>query len=348
LSAPGAEEAAAIAASGLTIYDDLTSSPELLYSVPSLEARLQASLVGLDLGYPLRTRSVVAKAAVARSLGYPVPKSFRRVRPRFPGQNVDVFVQKSDNLQVWNEELEPSRRYVLLRVGADDKVTDVRVLTGEALALLDRTGTLTSKYQAKRKSGRSGSHLVVETDTQQLIDRLQPSHAVAAITLASQRAADLPVPGAVLSVAEVARRLFRLVGSTLHDPGVDQERLRGAGLQRLVCESLGLRDYSEMGQFPDIRSQALEVKLQTSSTIDLGLVSPDSGEPAAEIPGLSHRDVRYAVVFAAPVPPREVSITAVVVTTGAAFFDEFQRFEGRVKNTKLQIPLPKSLFEQSA
>lgn len=68
----------------------------------------------------------------------------------------DTYAQKSNNLQVWNEELSPSRRYVILRVDELDKIARVKVVNGEELAQLDTTGTLTQKYQARLIPGESG------------------------------------------------------------------------------------------------------------------------------------------------------------------------------------------------
>ncbi len=139
----------AIRASGLSIYDSLETRPNLYLDTKSLEFLLSEGLTGLKLDYPIRTRSKVLKGSVCQLLGYPVPISFRRTTPRFPGQNFDTYVQKSNNLQIWNEKVAPSRRYVLIRVSEQNAVTAVRVVTGEVIAELDRTGTLTHKYQAK-------------------------------------------------------------------------------------------------------------------------------------------------------------------------------------------------------
>jgi hypothetical protein len=140
----------AIRASGLSIYDPIEiGDPDLWIPTPELEALLDEGLRGISLaGLPLRTRSKVLKGHVCRTLGYPVPVSFTKTQPRFPGQFFDTYVQKSNNLQVWNEELAPTRRYALLRVSAEDTIFRVKVVTGDALALLDTTGTLTQKYQA--------------------------------------------------------------------------------------------------------------------------------------------------------------------------------------------------------
>ena len=91
----------------LSIYHRIEiGDPELWIPTPELEQLLNAAMSGISLaGLPLRTRSKVVKEHVCRSLGYPVPSSFKKTQPRFPGQLFDTYVQKSNHLQVWNEEL---------------------------------------------------------------------------------------------------------------------------------------------------------------------------------------------------------------------------------------------------
>lgn len=106
----------AIAKSGLSIYDCLNGRANLFLDIDELREALNSKLVGLKLGsYPLRTRSKVFKSAVCKALSYPVPTSFTKKKPRFPGQDFDTYVQKSNNLQIWNEEVSPTRRYVIAR-----------------------------------------------------------------------------------------------------------------------------------------------------------------------------------------------------------------------------------------
>jgi hypothetical protein len=154
-----------IAKSGKSIYDTLHDNPE--YFVPSgdLESILRDGLAGLNLNYPLRTRSKVLKSKICEILGYPVPASFKKSRPRFPGQDFDTYVQKSNNLQIWNEEISPTRRYVIIRLNEASKVVGVRVVTGELLAKLDNTGTLTKKYQAKSRKPVTDSVLISHSDS---------------------------------------------------------------------------------------------------------------------------------------------------------------------------------------
>lgn len=346
MTSMGDDVAAAIKRAGATIYDDLTALPYAFYDIGTLEKRLNQHLRGLRWNLPPRTRSKAAKEAVASALGYAVPKSFAKTRPRFPGQNLDTMVQMSNNLQIWNEELDPLRRYAIIRVDRSGLVLGVRVVTGEVIALWDRTGTLTSKYQAKRLTGRSGSTLVSASDTREFVATLKPRAEMSAKELSACSPTNPPVAGRVLSIEALFQLLRQLEGREFDDPGVTQDRARGIVFQQIVCSELGLANYGDVGQFPDILGQALEVKLQLSPTIDLGLVLPTSAAPAQELGhGLRHADTRYAVAYGSRPAPDRVRITEIVVSTGNDFFAEFQQFEGNVQNRKLQIPLPRDLFE---
>jgi hypothetical protein len=96
-----------------------------------------------------------------------------------------------------------------------------------------------------------------------------------------------------------------------------------------------------------VRNQLLEVKLQTSPTIDLGLVEPASEESLDldDLPegSVRHCDVRYAL-FGGEAIDGQVKLTSLVLTTGRDFFSRFPRFEGRILNKKIQIPLPRGFF----
>lgn len=343
----GRDYAEAIAASGLTIYDPIEiGDPVLWVPTPELESMLDKSLHGISLaGLALRTRSKVVKESVCRALGYPVPQSFKKTQPRFIGQMFDTYAQKSNNLQVWNEELSPSRRYVILRVDEADQIARVKVVNGEELAQLDTTGTLTQKYQARLIPGTASEELVSPTDT----DALMPLTRTGANLAQTVSPIDHPTHGLILPIGEVFERLRDAVGRSFPDAGWDQERNRGAALHRIVCELLGYADYRDDGRFPDVRNQLLEVKLQTSPTIDLGLVRPASDEPL-DVPQIAgtqvrHCDVRYAL-FYAQTDGAEVTLTHLYLTTGASFFSRFPQFGGKVLNKKLQIPLPSDFFDR--
>ena len=129
-----------------TIYD---INNDLLIDELDLERILTHKLVGQSFGgLALRTRSKVIKSLVCDALGYPIPKSFKKCQPRFLAQNFDVYIQKSNNLQIWNEIITMDRRYVIIKLDDNDMVIRIKVLTGEDLAKYDTTGTITIKHQA--------------------------------------------------------------------------------------------------------------------------------------------------------------------------------------------------------
>ena len=337
----------AIRRRGITIYDPIEiGDPDLWFPSPELESILNDGLVGVSLGdLPLRTRSKVVKQLICQVLGYPVPRSFRRTRPRFPGQFFDAYIQKSNNLQIWNEEISASRRYVIIRVDSQDFIVKVKVVAGDILSILDTTGKLTQKYQASLRIGTVTTELITKEDTELLKPIVSSDVDLSHVTSPSLH----PEVGQLLSITEVFNRLSPLIDVTFADSGRDQERNRGATLHRLVCQFLGYASYHDDGRHPDVRHQLLEVKLQTSPTIDLGLVAPDSTEPL-DVPYLDgkqvrHCDVRYALFHATP-DRNEVLLTHLFVTTGEGFFTRFPQLQGNVLNRKLQIPLPRDFFDR--
>ena len=338
--------AEAIHRAHIDIYEPLLPNrAELFFPDEELKVLLSVSLSNEPLSGPIRTRSKLAKRMVSRAMGYEPPPSFRKDRPRFPGQDLDVFVQASNNLQIWNQELSPERRYVLIRPGDGGTVKAVRLVRGKQLALWDNTGTLTSKFQARRCHGQQGSKLVSPRDTANFEGVLQP-RALPRSALALQRSGNSPTPKNVLPIADIHRRLLPLIGQRLPATGAEQDRVRGESLQETVSHALGLGHYENHGQWPDIVSQALEIKLQTSPTIDLGLVLPTDESPAHDLdPKLGHCDARYLIAYGDLDDMGATTITEIVVVTGADFFLEFIQFGGLVQNKKRQIRLPNRLFE---
>jgi hypothetical protein len=163
--------------------------------------------------------------------------------------------------------------------------------------------------------------------------------------LAGRRLIRTQLPGWIgfLPIKKLFQALRKLVGKTFADPGRDQERNRGGILRDVVCKCLEGPTWADDGQFPDIKEQLLEVKLQTSPTIDLGLICPDSQEPIADTPEFRNCDVRYAVFFG-EITEGKVRLNHVILCTGDDFFSFFTRFGGRVTNKKLQIHLPRDFF----
>ena len=323
-----------------SIYDKVDEN--CLIPSCELESLLKRRLVGIELGhYPIRTRSKVVKSAICEAIGYPVPTTFRKTQPRFPAQNFDVYTQKSLNVQIWNEEIDLRRRYVFVRTDENSIVTTVRIISGEELAKLDKTGTLTHKYQATMKHFGE-SCLFSAHDTPNVMEWLSTS----ALDLSATTPILKPSVGQLLPIADVYGRLLPLVGTNIDYIDAHQERNRGSALHARICSMLGYGEYADDGQYPDIVHQLVEVKLQTSPTIDLGMHSPldervllNSGNKV-----FTSRDVRY-VIFDAKVDSGKLSLDNLYVVNGEHFTEAFPLFQGKVQNKKLQIPLPKNFFD---
>lgn len=334
--------------SGSSIYDPpaVGASQELYYADEELLYVFAKGFIGESFaGLAIRTRSRIAKERACTLMGYTIPRSFKKTSPRFPSQNLDVMIQKQHNVQVWNQDVDHDRRYIIAKVNDNDIVTNVKLLHGKQLASYDTTGTLTVKYQAGLMELGAQVELFSQLDAWLNSDDSkvgEPTELYGASPLNN------PEPAALYSISELAEKLQRLIGTELEELGRDQERNRGAGLHAKVCECLGYTQYADNGQNPDIPHQLLEIKLQTSPTIDLGTSDPSSTEelPAIRFGGKPVRrcDIRYAV-FAGKLDGGRIRITNLVLVTGKDFFSRFRKFGGKVVNKKIQIHLPKNFFD---
>ena len=228
----------AISQSGFDIYAvQEVGHPDYWIPTPQIQQLLNDGLVGLSLGgLALRTRSKVVKQEVCKALGYPVPKSFRKTQPRFLGQQLDIYTQKSRNLQIWNEELSPNRRYAIIAISEDDIVCKVTVINGQELALLDNTGTITTKYQARFDAGDAIYELVNEVDTDSLVR-------VVTTLLEfneSQGPTDLPEQGYILPIKEIFTRLQSIVGERFPIPASTKKEIGGRNYTSLYVTALGI------------------------------------------------------------------------------------------------------------
>jgi len=197
---------------------------------------------------PLRTRSKFVKALVCKALGYPVPESFQKTKSDFTAQNLDVYTQKSLNVQIWNESVDTSRRYAFIQVDQNDKILKVKVIKGEQLAMFDKTGTLTTKYQAMMPDLESGQ-LFSLTDT----SSVQEWCGKELVNLASVNPTSKPIKGLLLPIKTVYKLLKQIEGISIPQLDALQERNRGALLHKLICEELGFGTFADTGTYPDIK-----------------------------------------------------------------------------------------------
>ena len=333
--------------SGLTIYDAISIGDiNYWYSRDELAHLLNHGLKNICVaGLPIRSRSKYIKEKVCQILGYSIPKSFKKIQPRFLGQQFDVYVQKSNNLQIWNEEVSPLRRYVLIKLSGDDFVEAVKVIVGSELAVLDKTGTLTQKFQAK---------FLLPNKAHQLLSKADSAKIKSFLALCNESPKFLnvspisnPDSSSLLEISVLYKKLQMIVGMQFSDKGTTQERNRGASLHKIVCKILGYQHYQDSGKFPDIKHQLLEVKLQTATTIDLGCINPESEEYldiSINQQKIRACDIRYAI-FYGDIQHGIVTIKHLSLVIGGEFFKNFPQFGGNVINKKIQIPLAKDFFD---
>src|SRR5207245_592888 len=122
-------------------------------------------------------------------------------------------------------------------------------------ANFDRTGTLTHKYQAKSRAPVAGSILVSAQDSSNVMTRLLgPKQSV---SKAANELAVGPRPDVsnFLPITSLFSLLNTLVGTVIANPGIDQERNRGAALHELICGKIGGCQFADTGQFPDVVDQ---------------------------------------------------------------------------------------------
>ena len=328
--------------SGLTIYDLIQPGSELHIDISELEQILTQELIGIDVQNfkgRTRSRSKFLKGKVCEALGYPIPEAFRRGYPKLPGQELDVYAQEKNNLQVWNEQIQFNRRYAILIIDPQGIVSNVRVITGDQLQKYDKSGKLTTKYQAIFRSGTRG--LLSEEDTKAIQVHLSKNPP----KLFSDSPTSNPKSNSLMSIAEVHRRLSKVEGEVLAIGGT-----RRLAFHAAICNALGYSGYSDKGTYPDVPGQLIEMKLQMARTIDLGLVLPNSDGPISGITlsgdSVTPMDIRYVIVDASSQDDKyeTLKVNKLYVVTGADFFKHFNLMEGKGKNEKLQIHLPKDYF----
>ncbi len=331
--------------SQLSIYSDLSKNNDLYLDDSNLKFLIEKYLIGENFSdLPLRTRSKRVKTLICSSMGYEIPKSFKKTQPKFPGQNFDVYIQKTSNLQIWNEEISDSRRYVIIILNSKDVVTRIHILLGSELYKYDKTGTFTTKYQARFTGDleSSSSELVNNFDTLNLRNLISKKEATIPLNPSLP-----PTKDSLISISNLYQILKSLINKEFPDPGLEKERTRGAILQKIVCDVLGYKEYDDTGQFPDLLNQLLEIKLQTSPTIDLGLILPNCDKPLQtgnnEFKDIKYKDARFAI-FLAESKSNKIKLKKFVLVTGESFFDRFQQFKGKTINKKLQLRLPEEFF----
>ncbi len=321
----------------MTIYDTNDIDSENWLNNNELKKLLDIGLIGFQSNTAPRTRSKAYKQKICEVLGCKIETSFKKTQPRFPIQNFDLYIQSSNNLQIWNEVIDLNRRYVIIRIDSMGKYITLKIINGTDLIMFDSTGKLTSKFQAILNIKDIENKLYSKQDTENITQYITYSSTLNKKTLPSS----LPRENELLTIDKIYSELLEIIGISFDN--IASDRVRGDKIHEFVSRKLGYETFSDNGQFPDIRNQLLEVKAQASPTIDIGKEDPkcDRLQEYGDL-YFSNEDIRYAIIYI-EIGETVTTIKNIIMVNGKSFFKVFKPMNG--VNTKIQLPLPKNFFD---
>lgn len=321
-------------------------------------ARRLKPLIGrkFPLTNKTRTNGANMRKLVASTLEtYPLPEASDNYSyistkgiPKITREYLDTYIVTSGNsynLQVWNRlptsnELQVEYgdgsglcasdvRYVLVRVDVSShEITTVLVLTPEYIERnFGRFGAPTIKHQLiitnkKRREIVGGNGVGFNMRDTEVVQKLCAESYVKP----GKRFNQWPESGEILSTYDImVKAALPLVHQVIAG---GETKIRGQILERLILEKLGYSVGAVKlleGQYPDIKHQLLEVKIQDSPTIDLGKHTPKA--PTLILPqlGITTKDVRYLIVL---MNPKSNEVEGVVLMPGEDLDQHFSYVYG--------------------
>lgn len=133
----------------------------------------------------------------------------------------------------------------------------------------------------------------------------------------------------------------KLIGKKLYAAATKN---RGQALERMILELLGYKTEkteSLYGGFPDIKNQLLEVKVQDSPTVDLGMFSPEKEEIVIAEKNLTTFDVRYLIALT---NPKTEIIEGIILSPGEKLGEIFSYVSDQ--SYKCQRAIPMAFFDK--
>jgi hypothetical protein len=153
---------------------------------------------------------------------------------------------------------------------------------------------------------------------------------------------DAPVVGTTLRLDAIRGFVqAHLIGRRI-EPNATKNR--GQQLELIVASGLGYKVSDAdvlIGGYPDIRHQALEVKIQDAPTVDLGRYSPQFDEPVEGCPGFTTQSVRYLIALT---DPTTGICQGVVLCPGGRLAEHFVYVADR--SFKCQRSIPMNFFDR--
>ncbi len=359
---------------------DLRDPPasKALLTPPDILAKRLSVLLGAPFHLTRRPRtdgSRLRKLITETLQRYPLPpaspkEQYMIVPPKGKGvptllrEYIDTYIVttgNSYNLQVWNRN--PSQESVLIEYNSGERLnaTDVRfvlVRVNPISETIDAILVLSPKY-IEAKFGRFGKptikyQLIIPGKERERVSTANPpglfypdtsrvvQYTSGAYVKPETSIHAPPIPGKLLPISVIQQMCIKtLIGITLNKL---QTKNRGQALELLVSQMLGYQaSKGELlaGGYPDIRNQALEVKVQDSPTVDLGLMSPQFEENVPSSLDLTTSDIRYLLALTDSHTSR---IQGIVLCPGDKLGLHFT-YVGN-KSYKCQRSISMSFFEQ--
>jgi hypothetical protein len=349
---------------------DKLTSPEILCDRLRILIGQEFKLTGATRTDGSNMRKTIEKALTNDLLPTPASKgSYQIVPPKGKGvpklllEFLDSYIITTGttyNLQVWNRNpatdsvqieyehgeplLSSDVRFVLTKVnGNTNTIESIVILTPEYIEKnFGRFGKPTIKHQLlisnKEREKLFAQHppILFHPDAPSMIRKVSESVNVTGYSIHSK-----PEDGKILSLERIKDIIEKqLIGSHLDQLATKN---RGQALETIISELLGYNmdtKDSLAGGYPDIRHQALEVKVQDSPTVDLGKYSPQFEEEIDSLNGFNTTTVRYLIAL----PDATGVIKGAVICPGYRLGEHFTYVSDT--SFKCQRSIPMTFFEQ--
>jgi len=351
-------------------------SKDLLTSPEEIANRLSC-LIGhpFELTYKSRTDGSNVRKLVARTLsGGPLPESalkdsYSIMPPKGKGvpkillEYLDTYIVttgSSYNLQVWNRNPNIESVQVQYNDGSKLLANEVRfvfVKIDPAENVVSGIVVLTPDYIVERygKFGKPTvkSQLIISSTARQRVlsqpssilfydDEIQIGSPNNIKNLPQYNIHQEPSSDSLLPLSTIKDIVLKeLIGQ--HIPQAST-KTRGQTLEGMVARALGYNvSQGDLlaGGLPDIKNQALEVKLQDSPTVDLGLYSPEFEEPIKGCGNFTTQNIRYLIVLT---NPETYCIDGIVLCPGSHLGLNFTYVPEQ--SFKCQRSMPMEFFEK--
>ena len=257
---------------------------------------------------------------------------------RLPNSSNDLVKYNNGNSSIKCKDI----RFIFAKIDSEKKtISSVVVTTPDYIVnKFGRFGIPTIKYQMIVSEIKRTEIIGYDTSCYYKNDTENMSkYTSARFSPPSGLISDLPVKGEILSLECIKDKIVKsLIGTKVVD---SDTKTKGQYLERVVANILGYSsEDSLVGGYPDIPNQLLEIKVQDSSTVDLGKFSPSNPVVVNSEMGLTTEDVRYLIALT----DADGLIEGVILSPGAFLGDTFTFVSDT--NYKCQRTIPMSFFDK--